>query len=123
MPSIIKISKCDNELILIAYQGSSSFEICRILSGNNNPVDVTVNIYAGQFQGTLQLDGIQPARPLTGSYNVSLAAGTYSLVAVGIDWGGPLAFAYTLNGTAAAFVNTGQVDGVVSYTKATPMTI
>lgn len=123
MPSTIKITACDNELILIAYQGASSFEVCRILSGNNNSVNVTLNIYPGQFMGTLQLNGINVNSPLSGTYNIALAAGTYSLVAVGIDWGGPLAFAYSVNGVATAFVATGQADGVVSYTKPSTLTI
>ncbi len=123
MANTIKITKCDNELILIAYQWGSSFELCRILSGNNNPVNISINLYSGQFQGTLLLDGINPGSPLSGTYNVALAKGSYSLIGLGIDWGGPMAFAFSLNGAAATFTPTGGADGLVSYTKPIAVTV
>lgn len=121
MSNTIKITATDNELILIAYQWSASFEICRILSGNSNAVNIAINIYPGQFQGTLLLDGIN--NPLSGTYNIALAKGQYSLIGLGIDWGGPQAFAFSLNGTAAGFVPTGGADGLVSFTKPIALTV
>ncbi|MBI3258928.1 MAG: hypothetical protein HYZ54_05575 [Ignavibacteriae bacterium] len=123
MANTIKITACDNELILIAYQSGSSFELCRILSGYNNSVNISVNIYNGQFQGTLLLDGINPGNSLSGTYNIALAKGQYSLIGLGIDWGGPQAFAFSLNGSAAGFIATGGADGLVSYTKPIVLTV
>ena len=39
----INVSSCDNELIILAYGWSASFEIANIKSGNYNTVDVTIN--------------------------------------------------------------------------------
>ena len=64
----IKVSKCDNELYIIASQGSGSSELLHIKSGYNNPVS-----------NALTLESILPK----GAWNITL---------VGINWGGPWEF-------------------------------
>ena len=121
MANVIKVTAVDNELILVAYQWGASFEICRILSGNGQAVNCTINIVPGQFQGTLLLNGI--TTPLSGNYNITLAAGTYSLVGMGIDWGGPQIFTFNLNGTTYTSGAGSTGDGLVWNTKPIPMTV
>jgi chemotaxis response regulator CheB len=66
----IHVTATDNELYIIAVPsgGRGSFEICHITSGFNNPVDYTVVPQS------------------------ILPTGSYTLVMVGINWGGPQAF-------------------------------
>jgi hypothetical protein len=66
----IHVKATDNELYILAapVDGSSSSEVCHIKSGDNNEVD-----YAVIPQSVL-------------------AAGKYTLIMIGINWGGPQAF-------------------------------
>ncbi len=68
----IRVSRCDNELILIASTPSGSSTICHLKSGFNAPVSYVFN--PGHI----------------------LPAGDYTLEMVGINWGGPGAFEVTL---------------------------
>lgn len=111
MPSTIKITKCDNELILVAYQFGGSYEICHILSGNNQAVNVTLELKPGQFTGGLLLNGV--TTPLRGTFVVPLDAGKYTLAAVGINWGGPQQFAFRLNTQAFSLPLSPVGEGVV----------
>lgn len=97
MATTINITACDNELLLIAYQGNASYIICDIKSGYGNAVDIQIPISAGSYQGPVQLDGIAGA--LTGTYPASLPAGGYTLTYAGLNWGGPTQFRFTLDGT------------------------
>jgi hypothetical protein len=122
MANTINITACDNELIILAYQGTASFELCRVLSGNSNGVNVKVNIYPGQFQGTLLLDGINI--PLSGNYNVALAPGTYSLIGLCVNWGGPQACTFTFNGPPPVGLATiAASSGLFAYTKPITFTV
>jgi len=112
MTNSITINKCDNELILIAYQWGASFQIARILSGNNNNVDVQIDIQPGQFIEGVYIDGVNNGIENSRNF-VNLQPGEYQLVAVGIDWGGPAEFNYTFNGEPQNFPLTGEGDGVV----------
>lgn len=97
MSNTVKVTKCDNELIILAYQFTGSYELCRIISGNNQAVNVTLNILQGENPGTLQLNGIN--NPLNDTVDVFLpAAGQYSLVLLGVNWGGPSQFSVNVNG-------------------------
>ncbi|MFT6245878.1 MAG: hypothetical protein ACJA0U_000205 [Salibacteraceae bacterium] len=110
----INVSRCDNELILIAYQWGQSFQIGRILSGNNNAVDVTIEIQAGEYTAGIFANGVN--NPIsTGTNYVNLQPGEYTLVAVGIDWGGPAQFDLTLNGNGEgmSYGPESEGDGVV----------
>ncbi|MCU0421977.1 MAG: hypothetical protein MUC81_04120 [Bacteroidia bacterium] len=107
----ITVTQCDNELVLTAYQWGASFIICRILSGNTNPVNITINLTNGQYQGPLVLDGI--TTELKGTYNVALAAGTYDVVGVGINWGGPTGFKYSIGDKTIQSPATNEIGGVV----------
>ncbi|NVO12099.1 MAG: hypothetical protein HXX16_19230 [Bacteroidales bacterium] len=121
MANTINVKQCDNELIILAYQGSASFELCRILSGNYNSVNVNINIYPGQFQGTLLLDGINIG--LNGNYNIALAPGIYSLIGLCVDWGGPQACAFSLNGVGVSMITTGASIGLFAYTAPVTLTV
>lgn len=111
MSNTITITACDNELILLAYQWGGSFELMRILSGNSNPVNVTINIEAGPYQGTNVINGVN--NPLGGTYTVSLPSGQYTLLPMGINWGGPQQFTMNLNGKQYALPYGPQGEGLV----------
>jgi hypothetical protein len=100
MPNTIIVTACDNELVVLAYQDDASFELCRILSGNNQPVNVTLNITQGIYQGTIVLNGVN--QPLNLAIPQTLSSGTYSILLLGIDWGGPAQFTVNINGTTKA---------------------
>jgi hypothetical protein len=68
----IHVTATDNELHIIASTFNSSSEIVLIKSGNNNPVN-----YSVVPQSVLE-------------------KGKYTLIIVGINWGGPQAFVVTL---------------------------
>ena len=68
----IDVSKCDNELILIASTGAGSSTLCHLKSGYNAPVSYEFN----------------PAHVLP--------SGTYTLEMIGINWGGPGKWAVTV---------------------------
>ena len=96
MANSIHVTACDNELVVIAYQWGGSFELCRILSGNNMPVDLTLNITAGPYQGSMNFSDVSSA--LGAKLNTCLPAGAYSLLLMGVNWGGPTNFMVNVNG-------------------------
>jgi hypothetical protein len=91
----IRITACDNEVFLIAYQSGGSYVLAHLNSGYNFPVDVTVTILSGDYSQVPTLNGQSGA--LKESYTVYLPEGTYTVVAVCVNWGGPWAYAYQLN--------------------------
>jgi hypothetical protein len=93
----LTVTACDNELIVLAYQWGASFELCRILSGNSHKVNVTLNIQSGQYTGPQVLNGVN--NNLTATPDAYLSPGTYSLLLLGVDWGGPQQFTVDFNGT------------------------
>jgi hypothetical protein len=99
MSNSINITKCDNQLILIAVNNTNTndtVEICNIKSGNSNTVDVTINIEEGSsVPASIQLNGLD--KDLSGTYSIQVPAGDYSLVYVGVNWGGPYNFEFTMN--------------------------
>jgi len=93
----IKISACDNELYLIAFNWNESYEICHIKSGYGFGVDVAIEIESGDYtERQKTLSGLK--ENLTNNSTVSIPPGTYTLIAVGIDWGGPQNFSFSVNG-------------------------
>lgn len=96
MSNNIQITKCDNELIVLALQGNQSYELCNIKSGNNNSVIVHIDIDQGEYTGAVKLNGVNG--PLNAEKRVALPAGEYTLVYAGVNWGGPYQFAMTVNG-------------------------
>ncbi|WP_406850177.1 hypothetical protein, partial [Chromobacterium phragmitis] len=111
MANTIHITASDNQVILTAYVWGNSYQIADIKSGNSNPVNVTINLKQGQYTGPLSLDGVDT--PLSGTYNVYLAPGQYTLVGTGINWGGPQSFAVSLNGAALKTQYSNPEEGVV----------
>lgn len=111
MTNTINVTACDNELILLAYQWGGSFELCRILSGNSNQVNVKIILSAGSYMGPVILNGVN--NPLNTQLNVFLPAGQYSLLMLGIDWGGPQQFTATVNNKLYALPSGNQGDGLV----------
>ena len=111
MPNTITVTACDNELIVLAYQGGASFELCRILSGNNQSVNVTLNLQSAPYQGTMVLNG--ETQPLNLNLTQNLASGTYSLLLLGIDWGGPSQFTVNVNNTPYTLPLTNQGNGLL----------
>lgn len=111
MSNTITVTACDNELIVLAYQWGASFELCRILSGNNQPVNVTLNVQSGPYQGPIVLDGVN--QPLSQTINQTLSSGAYSLLLLGVDWGGPAQFTVNVNNTPYSLPLTNQGDGLL----------
>jgi len=104
----INITKCDNQLIIIAVNNDNTnetVEICNIKSGNYNSVDVTIDIVesTSPTNETITLDGLQ--QDLSGIYTVTVPAGNYSLIYSGINWGGPYNFEFTFNGETHKLIN------------------
>lgn len=110
----IKITAADNELFLVAYQWGNSYLLAHIMSGANNPVNVTLNLSKGQYAGPVTLNGVTQA--LSSSSAVTLDAGTYSLMAIGVNWGGGISFAVNVDGTNLTFTNSPikNTDGTVA---------
>lgn len=121
MSNTIKVTACDNELIIIAYQWGASFELMRILSGNYNSVNVTINIQPGQYTGPIVINGVNSS--LSGSYDVYLANGDYSVVFLGLDWGGPQGFKVKFNGNAYNSVPSESGEGLVWNTPPIALTV
>ncbi|WP_417485407.1 hypothetical protein [Maricaulis salignorans] len=95
----IEVQACDNEMIIIASQGTGSSVICHLKSGYNAPVSYVVN----------------PAH--------ILAPGDYSLTVVGINWGGPGNFKATVTaGTPTVLEGSSSATGAV-FTKTIPMSV
>ncbi|HYK21092.1 MAG TPA: hypothetical protein VEV42_10180 [Pyrinomonadaceae bacterium] len=111
MPNTIAVTACDNELIVLAYQWGASFELCRILSGNNQSVNVTLNIQPGTYQGTIVLNGVN--QPLSQTITQTLASGAYSILLLGVDWGGPAQFTVSVNGTSYTLPLQQEGDGLL----------
>ena len=111
MTNTINVTACDNELIILAYQWGSSFELCRIISGNFNQVHVKINLSAGPYIGPINLNGVN--NPLNTQLDVFLPAGQYSLLMLGIDWGGPQQFTVNVNNKLYALPPCNQGDGLV----------
>jgi len=98
MANTITTTACDNELVILAYQPTGSFELCQILSGNSQSVNVTLDIQAGTYQNTVVLNGVNA--PLSQTITQNLPSGTYSILMLGVNWGGPTQFTVNVNGTA-----------------------
>jgi hypothetical protein len=98
MSNTIQISACDNELIILAYQEGVSYEIGRILSGNGEAVNVSLDLLAGDYVGGSLFNGINV--PLDASITTYIPSGSYSLLFLGINWGGPSSFTVSVGGTA-----------------------
>jgi hypothetical protein len=97
MANQIQVTACDNELVVLAFTPSASFELCRILSGNTNSVSVTLNITPGVYEGTIVLDGVNQA--LNSTIPQTLASGTYSIQLLGLNWGDVTQFTGSVNST------------------------
>jgi hypothetical protein len=105
MSKIIKIqaTACDNELSVVASTPAGSSELFHLKSGFNNPVNDTVIPQS------------------------ILAPGTYTLTAIGLNWGGPANFKIILTpsaGPAITLSNGGAVlpaGGV--WSASAPMTV
>lgn len=102
----IAVSACDNELYLIALPTSSptnfaGAEIMHLTSGFNNPVNYSVIPQS------------------------ILLPGQYTLVIVGINWGGPQAFTVTLTTGGTPNVLTAPPSTAIgaNWTVAVPMTV
>jgi hypothetical protein len=106
MSNTINITKCDNELILFAVNQDATdcYEICNIKSGNNNGVDVTINLESGSKASTpITANGVN--KPIKSTNSCSLPAGKYTLLYSGLNWGGPYNFQFTFNGVTYELLN------------------
>lgn len=91
MTNTLNIKKADNQLILIAYQWSKSYEICNVKYAGD--MDLKIDIKEGEYTGPVKVKGTVPSNPQT----VNLPKGDYTLVYVGLNWGGPYNFEFEFN--------------------------
>jgi hypothetical protein len=98
----IQVTNVDNELYILASQGSGSSELIHVKEGYGSPIDTSI---VPQY---------------------ILASGSYTLTMIGINWGGGTAFsvAVTTDGTTTVYPTTpvGTDIGVV-WTQSIPMTV
>jgi hypothetical protein len=111
MSNTINVTACDNELIILAYQWGASFELCRVLSGNSNSVNVNLTLGAGSYTGSVVLNGVN--NPLNQSLSLYLPSGEYTLLLMGIDWGGPEQFTVSVNNQNYSLPYGSSGDGLV----------
>jgi len=112
----IDITKCDNQLLLFAINSqdnNATYEICNIQSGNNNSVNVQIQLAAGAFSGTYRVNGLNTQ--LSESVTVKLPPGQYSLIYAGLNWGGPYNFQFSFNQVNYELLNNPNhnLEGVV----------
>lgn len=107
----VTVTACDNELIVLAYQGNASYELARISSGYSNAVDVTLNITSGLNKGAVVLNGVTSA--LNSTVTVCVPADSYTVLLIGINWGGPTQFSVGINGNNSSFGPENSPPGVV----------
>jgi hypothetical protein len=99
--TLIEVTKTDNELYIIAVpeNGRASAVIGHITSGFENPVEYKVIPQS------------------------ILAPGEYTLVLIGINWGGPQQFSVTLTGNASPNLNFGAGTAVGATSVSVAMTV
>jgi hypothetical protein len=118
----INVTACDNELYLIAVNSvtgsapTQSYQLVHIESGNSQAVNVTATVSPGAYFEPGTLNGVTQA--LNSSYPVSLPAGSYNLIAVGINWGLAQQFTFTLNGVAYSLPYSSSGSLAVAWTPA-----
>lgn len=113
MSNIINISNCDNQLVIFAYNDGVSYELCNVQSGNFNSVDINLQIEEGDYAGGINANGVNA--PLSENSTVKIPTGTYTLVYVGLNWGGPYSFEFNFNSKNYKLENNPQkpLEGVV----------
>jgi hypothetical protein len=94
----IHVTATDNELYILASTGRGSSELCHIKSGFNAPVNYSFDP------------------------NTILPPGNYDLTFVGINWGGPWAFAVTTTPPIAGLSASGTGTVGAVWTKTVQIT-
>ena len=97
----IHVTATDNELYILASTPAGSSEICHLKSGYGNPVEYVVNPHS------------------------ILPSGAYTLIMVGINWGGPQAFKVTVTTGGVDTAHTAPAGSAVgaTWTVAVPITV
>lgn len=97
----IQVTAADNEVLLIASTPAGSSELFHYKSGYGRPVNVT--LYPGAI----------------------LPTGSYALTMIGINWGGPSAYAITVttDGMPRTFSGGGNSNVGVNWTATIPIDI
>jgi hypothetical protein len=100
----IHVTACDNELYILATNptpGMGTIELCHIMSGFNSPIDYAI------FPQSV------------------LPKGTYTLIMVGINWGGPQAFKVilTTNGVNTEYTAPTSTTVGANWTKSVQITV
>ncbi len=104
----------DNELyvVAIATDGHISYQLAHVQSGSYNATNVAINISAGTYSEPALVNSLSSA--VTTSYSVQIPAGTYVVLGVGVNWGGPWSFSYKVNNnTPQAGSNQNQSNGAL----------
>jgi hypothetical protein len=123
MENFIQVSAADNQVILYAYQFEKSYEICNIQSGHGADVAVQIQLAAGEYTQPAPIYG-GAGGPIQSYSTVCLPAGDYELFGIGISWGGPKSFEFSLDSTGFIIKpQTGDFNGVQMTTGSLPFTI
>jgi hypothetical protein len=121
MANTVKVIACDNELIIVAFQFTQSYEILNLKSGNGQPVNVDLNILAGPYDGGARIDAV--TKPANETTNVYLPAGTYDLSVIGLNWGGVSQFTVDINTNNLVLPLGNQPKGLVFHPQVVSMTV
>lgn len=110
----INISNCDNELVFYAYTNTYSYMVGRIVSGYHNTVKVSIHIEKGTYTEPELINGL--SGNINKTIKVQIPVGSYSLVAVGINWGkGESHFHFNINGIMKHMKNKNAPSGTVFH--------
>lgn len=123
MENFIQISAVDNQLLLYAHTGHFSYEICNIQSGNGAEVSVQIQLEAGEYVQPATIYGGEGG-PIQSYSTLCLPQGDYQLFGIGISWGGPMSFAFSIDSTGFQVgPKKGDFNGVQMTTGSLPFTI
>lgn len=91
----ININATNNELYIIAFGWSASYQLAHIQSGNDNTVNVQISIVPGPYGRPGTLNGVNNS--IDQNYTVYLPSGQYTIAGVGFNWGDVWKFHYQVN--------------------------
>ena len=109
----IKVTQCDNEMVLMAYDGSNGYVVANLSYTGNVTRTAEITIHAGNYVNPAYITNNSPQ-----NVSVALPAGSYQLVAAGVNWlqseSNPWSFSYRVNnGPVQQGHGSGPKDGIV----------
>jgi hypothetical protein len=108
MKNVIKITKCDDQLRIIATNGVNFYQVAEV--GNGPDVDFNVSLVEGAYIAPKSV--MNPTGPVNDT--VCLPAGTYDIYYSGFNMTGPYNYEFSLNGSTYKLLN-GQGDAKIGF--------